>query len=249
MVPLTSLLKRRGASSQPLRIEKHVPDDLELLRENLVREYGPKANKFLAMLAETLEEGKLQCSGPYDFGEDEDPCWSLIVQLGSKDAWQDRAKYIQKLIGEWPSPEKPCCASLAKHVKPPFSSDMDVFKGAFNKKTAHEVIAGETEPEDIDVNLAMVFASSYGETGPTCEEGVTFRIDIVEHGGRILGGCCPDNYTDACWVDANDKEAVEKRWQQLIPAEDKYYVAGEQQANEIVCLLEQHRKDFQDQVH
>ena len=43
--------------------------------------------------------------------------------------------------------------------------------------------------------------------------GINFGVDIVEWGGRMLGGLTPYNYTSQCWVDARDPEAVAARWQ------------------------------------
>lgn len=31
-----------------------------------------------------------------------------------------------------------------------------------------------------------------------------FMLDIIEEGGRIVGGCVPNNYTDECWVNYDD---------------------------------------------
>jgi hypothetical protein len=73
----------------------------------------------------------------------------------------------------------------------------------------------EEEPqlaESVDISIEMTFATPLGETGPTCQEGVTFRADIVCYGGRILGEIAPFNYTPECFVDADDEEEVRNRW-------------------------------------
>lgn len=49
--------------------------------------------------------------------------------------------------------------------------------------------------------------------------GVNFSVDIVEFGGRILGGLSPYNYTPDVWVDGKDEQAVKDRWQLLADAD------------------------------
>lgn len=45
--------------------------------------------------------------------------------------------------------------------------------------------------------------------------GVNFALDIVEEGGRIIGGLTPFNYTDRCWVSRKDRQAIEERFRIL----------------------------------
>lgn len=61
----------------------------------------------------------------------------------------------------------------------------------------------------VDVTLQIAEAREYGDEP---ESGINFGLDIVEFGGRILGGFAPHNYTEQCWIDAGDAEAVESRW-------------------------------------
>lgn len=42
------------------------------------------------------------------------------------------------------------------------------------------------------------------------DEGIAFRVDVVEFGGRVLGGLCPYNYSQDVWV--RSKDAIEKRF-------------------------------------
>lgn len=42
--------------------------------------------------------------------------------------------------------------------------------------------------------------------------GVTFAIDVTYHGGYIVGGLTPYNYTDQCWVPIDDEDEVEERF-------------------------------------
>lgn len=42
--------------------------------------------------------------------------------------------------------------------------------------------------------------------------GLNFGLDVVEWGGRILGGLAPFNYTPLVWVDARYPDEVAERW-------------------------------------
>jgi hypothetical protein len=60
----------------------------------------------------------------------------------------------------------------------------------------------------VDISFKLCESEKYdGERG-----GVTFALDIVEVGGRIIGGLTPFSYSERCWVSRNDKEAVEERF-------------------------------------
>jgi len=70
------------------------------------------------------------------------------------------------------------------------------------------LVHGDNEENGIDISFKICESDQYdGEEG-----GVNFSLDIVEFGGRVLGGLCPYNYTPHCWVDRNDEEAVEERF-------------------------------------
>jgi hypothetical protein len=77
----------------------------------------------------------------------------------------------------------------------------------------------------IDVSFKICESEQYdGERG-----GVNFALDIVEEGGRIIGGLTPFNYTDRCWVSRRDRQAVEERFRILEQAD----------ANDIPQLLKE----------
>ena len=68
----------------------------------------------------------------------------------------------------------------------------------------------------VDVSFKICESEQYdGEKG-----GVNFTLDIVEEGGRIIGGLTPFNYTDRCWVGRKDKQAVEERFRLLEQADE-----------------------------
>jgi len=90
------------------------------------------------------------------------------------------------------------------------------------------VVDGDGEKlgdHDIDITLEMCESEQHGDD----PGGVTFRLDIVEVGGRILGGCSPYNYTEKCWGARNDPGAVEVR----------FSILEQLEFEEIVRLIEQ----------
>lgn len=79
--------------------------------------------------------------------------------------------------------------------------------------------ADKTQDEMIDIAVEMPVAYDYGEEHSFDGHGMSFGISIVEWGGLILGGFQPFNYTDLCWVDGRDDEAVERRWKMIEDAD------------------------------
>jgi hypothetical protein len=69
-----------------------------------------------------------------------------------------------------------------------------------------------TTPEgEVDVDFGILQSEECdGE-----ENGVSFSINVVAKGGRILGQCTPFNYTDKCWVSRSDPEKIEERFKLL----------------------------------
>jgi hypothetical protein len=73
-----------------------------------------------------------------------------------------------------------------------------------------------TEPEDkadlpedaIDISMTLI-EECHRDGG---EGGVSFSSDLVEVGGRILGGMCPYNYTEMLWIPADEADLIEKRF-------------------------------------
>ena len=91
---------------------------------------------------------------------------------------------------------------------------------------------GQTDIDSsIDISFEMLDAVDYGGT----ENGMSFVVNMVEYGGRIVGGFHPYNYTDMCWVDPRNNSAVECRWDIFEgPAMD---------AGEIASVIQQFRLD------
>lgn len=71
----------------------------------------------------------------------------------------------------------------------------------------------QDQDNTIDVSIEIAEAMQYGELDSPC--GINFGLELVEWGGRMLGGLVPYNYTENCWVDMRDKEAVEERFKIL----------------------------------
>ncbi len=72
------------------------------------------------------------------------------------------------------------------------------------------LVPADQEPEDAGVDVAITIA----ESGPRGDEpgGVNFAMDVTSYQGEIVGGLVPYNYTPDVWVDRNDVDAVDNRW-------------------------------------
>jgi hypothetical protein len=65
--------------------------------------------------------------------------------------------------------------------------------------------------QDVDISFKIAESEQHdGEKG-----GVNFMLDIVEWGGRILGGFTPYNYTSNVWVSRNSEGAIERRFKMM----------------------------------
>lgn len=84
----------------------------------------------------------------------------------------------------------------------------DVYRWTFS--TWRDAADKGEHDKGIDVTIEIAEAREYGDDDRPF--GINFGLDIVEWGGRILGGLTPFNFTGECWVDARDEEAVAERW-------------------------------------
>lgn len=69
-----------------------------------------------------------------------------------------------------------------------------------------------TEPDAEGVGADVNITVAESEHWDGHEGGVNFILDVVGVGGEIIGGLAPYNYTDDCWVERTDEDAVETRW-------------------------------------
>lgn len=96
--------------------------------------------------------------------------------------------------------------SIAEHYNDTYSVDMRL------------VVNGTLETVgDKDIYLSIELLDKADIDGDEDEDGnilpgINFRLDIVENGGRQIGGMTPFNYSDECWVDATSQEAMDARW-------------------------------------
>ena len=96
-------------------------------------------------------------------------------------------------------------------VEDPFEMDADEY--SVRMLVTHPARFPERE-QGVSISIEIADSHDYeGEDG-----GYTFRLDIVEYGGRIFGGCAPFNYTDQCWV--RTLPAIKERWELLAAALD-----------------------------
>jgi len=62
--------------------------------------------------------------------------------------------------------------------------------------------------QGVDISIEVIDSEEHdGE-----EDGVNFGINLSAIGGGIVGGLTPYNYTERCWADRSDAEAVEERF-------------------------------------
>jgi hypothetical protein len=75
------------------------------------------------------------------------------------------------------------------------------------------------EAQSVGLTIDLCEAPGYGDDQSCGGYGMSFGLDIVAEGGRILGGLRPFNYTNQCWVDARNEAAVAERWSLLEKAD------------------------------
>lgn len=98
----------------------------------------------------------------------------------------------------------------------PFDMSGDDYKWAMRVWRSQADKDADDDEKSVDVSVEIAESREYdGEN----EYGINFGVDIVEWGGRMLGGFTPFNYTDRCWVDSRDTDSVSERWQLLEDAD------------------------------
>lgn len=141
-----------------------------------------------------------------------DETYEKVIEALAK-TYGPRALALLKRIGE-------VCEEAGFVVEPePGDLSADDYRWALSvcRPGAHSPVPeppNHWDKDAIDISVEIAEASEYGDEDHD-GYGLNFALDIVEYGGRILGGLTPYNYTDECWVDARDSEAVEARWKLL----------------------------------
>jgi hypothetical protein len=69
----------------------------------------------------------------------------------------------------------------------------------------------DNDDNKVDISIDIAEQVSYDGLSDYIP-GINFGLDIVEYGGRILGGLTPYNYTEDCWVSISDDAAIADRW-------------------------------------
>lgn len=75
--------------------------------------------------------------------------------------------------------------------------------------TEQDEESGRPPDDAVDVTFIVCEEKEYDDADG---EGVTFRLDLTEVGGRILGGQAPYNYTPKCWLPLDDEDEIEARF-------------------------------------
>lgn len=71
--------------------------------------------------------------------------------------------------------------------------------------------AGSTYDDEDGVDVSITILESEHRDGE--ENGLNFGLDVVSYGGEIIGGMTPFNYSPQVWVERDNPEAVEERWE------------------------------------
>lgn len=92
----------------------------------------------------------------------------------------------------------------------------DEYRWAFEARLPGKFPEREHHPS---INISFEIVEQRENDGEG--QGVTFRIDLTGVDNECLGGNAPFNYTEQCWVDIDDAEAVEARFK-LVETADPY---------------------------
>ena len=92
-------------------------------------------------------------------------------------------------------------------VKDPYDMSDDTYRWSM---LVHRHPGDHADDDGADITVEIAEERDYDDKEGW---GLNFGIDIVEYGGRILGGIAPFNHTPKVWVDSRDDNAVAARWQ------------------------------------
>lgn len=86
----------------------------------------------------------------------------------------------------------------------------DMYDGGFRWSFQIFVNGSPEEMKEKDVDVSFTILDSEESDGE--KNGLNFSLDMVEYGGRRLGGFTPYNFTNNVWVDVKDNEAIMNRF-------------------------------------
>jgi hypothetical protein len=135
-----------------------------------------------------------------------EPEYSAVIEA-VKDAYQERVLALLGRIAE-------ACRGEDLIVEGPHDLSDDNFRWTL---FVYRTPLKRDDEDLVDVTLEIVEGADYD--GREAAFGINFGIDVVEYGGRQLGGLQPYNFTPDVWVDARDADAVAARWQLIEDAE------------------------------
>jgi len=68
-------------------------------------------------------------------------------------------------------------------------------------------------PSDAEIGVDVSITTLESECNDGEENGLNFSLDVTGWGGTIIGGMTPFNYSSRVWVQRDDAEAVQERWE------------------------------------
>ena len=92
-------------------------------------------------------------------------------------------------------------------VKDPYDMSADNYRWSM---LVHRHPGDHADDDGVDITVEIAEERDYDDDEGY---GLNFGVDIVEYGGRNLGGIAPFNFTPEVWVDSRDENAVAARWQ------------------------------------
>jgi hypothetical protein len=98
-------------------------------------------------------------------------------------------------------------------VHDPWTLDGDTYQWVM---VVHRHEGDHADDDGVDITVEISEERDYDDAEGY---GINFGIDIVEYGGRILGGLAPYNFTPDVWVDSRDDNAVADRWKLIEDAD------------------------------
>ena len=108
------------------------------------------------------------------------------------------------------------------------TSGPDFYDGDDYSWYVQVLLGGPDQEEPCDTDIGITFQINESTECDGSENGINFSVNVVELGGRIIGGLSPYNYTEHCWVSLDDEDAIEERFQ----------IFEEQDAHDLVVLIE-----------